>query len=156
MTPLPPPYTPSRPFAVERVVQWGEADPAGIVYTTQFLDYVMETVEAFWRNIIGISWYQLHQKHHLGSPTVSTKLDFQKPLPSGEPFTVELRIPRISRSTITFTLIGRNKAGEGCFTGELVSCIIDDQAVRSLHIPDWIRNPIQAYQAATAAAGESK
>ncbi|MBP7065580.1 thioesterase family protein [Ferrovibrio sp.] len=151
MTPNTPPYSPDRPFTVARVVQWGEADPAGIVYTTQFLDYVMETVEAFWRERIGVSFYQLHQQHHLGSPTVSSRLDFQKPLRSGEAFTVELRIPRLSRSTITFSILGRNLAGEGCFTGELVSCIIDDQKVRSVAIPDWIRQPIETYRAATGA-----
>ncbi len=149
MIPNEPPFSPDRPFTVARVVQWGEADPAGIVYTTQFLDYVMETVEAFWRGMIGVSFYQLHKQHHLGSPTVSSQLDFQQPLRSGEPFTVELRIPRLTRSTIGFSLIGRNTAGAGCFTGALVSCIINDQTVRSVPIPDWIRQPIEAYRAAT-------
>ncbi|MBP6819512.1 thioesterase family protein [Ferrovibrio sp. MS7] len=150
MKPVPPPYSPDRLFAIERVVQWGEADPAGIVYTTQFLDYVIETVESFWREQIGCSWYHLHKRHNLGSPTVSSKLDFQKPLRAADPFTVELRIPRLTRSTITFHIVGRNAAGESCFTGELVSCIIDDQAVRSVTIPDWIRQPIEAYRTATA------
>ncbi|MCW0233224.1 MAG: acyl-CoA thioesterase [Ferrovibrio sp.] len=143
------PYTPDRPFAAARIVQWGECDPAGMVYTTQFLDYVMETLEAFWRDVIGYSFLRLHKELGFGSPTVSTKLDFQRALKGGDPFTVELRVEKLSRSTITYDFKGRNAAGEVCFTGTHVSCIVDEKILKSVEIPDTIRGPIEAYRRAT-------
>ncbi|MGA8291299.1 MAG: hypothetical protein WB820_02120, partial [Rhodoplanes sp.] len=34
-------------FTVRRIVNWGDCDPAGIVYTPRVLDYVCETIDAF-------------------------------------------------------------------------------------------------------------
>lgn len=145
-------FGPDRPFSVPRIVQWGECDPAGMVYTTQFLDYVMETVEAFWRETTGIWFLRLHKEFGLGSPTVSTKLDFQRALKGGDPFTVELRIEKISRATVTFDIKGRNAAGEVCFTATHVSCVVDEKILKSVEIPDMIRGPFEAYRKATTAA----
>lgn len=145
-----PAYGPDRPFAVSRIVTWGECDPAGVVYTTQFLDYVMETLEAFWRETVGVGFLALHRDLGLGAPTVSTKFDFQRVLKGGDPFTVELRIEKLSRATIAYALCGVNAAGETCFTCSHVSCIIDDKTFKSVEIPDHIRGPFEAYRLATA------
>ncbi len=142
-------FAPDRPFSCPRIVQWGECDPAGMVYTTQFLDYVMETLEAFWRDIIGYSFLRLHKELGLGSPTVSTKLDFQRALKGGDPFTVELRVEKLSRATITYEFKGRNAAGDVCFTCTHVSCIVDEKILKSVEIPERLRSPIEAYRQAT-------
>ncbi len=143
-------YTPDRPFYAERIVQWGECDPAGMVYTTQFLDFVMETLEAFWRQVIGLDFQQLHLRHGLGAPTVRSHLDFQRALKAGEPFRVELRVTAISRATVTFDFRGVNRANETCFTADHVSCIVDEKKLKSEAIPPFIRDKMQAYQQATA------
>lgn len=144
-------YTPDRPFSVPRIVQWGECDPAGMVYTTQFLNYVMETLEAFWRETVGIWFLRLHKEFGLGAPTVSTKLDFQRALKGGDAFTVELRIEKIGRATITFDIKGRNAAGEVCFTATHITCVVDEKILKSVDIPDFIRQPFEAYRLATTA-----
>ena len=142
-------YTPDDPFYAERIVQWGKCDPAGMVYTTQFLDYVMETLEAFWRQVVGFDFQQLHLRHGLGAPTVRSHLDFQRALKAGEPFRVELRIASISRATIAFEFRGVNMAGETCFTADHVSCIVNAAKLKAESIPPFIREPMQAYQQAT-------
>ena len=139
------------PYTVRRIVKWGECDPAGIVYTPRFLDWVLEAAESFFAEVVGVDWFQLKQTHGLGSPSVSTTIDFRKPIKHGEPFTIEVLVKKLSRSTITYAMRGRNGAGELCFAAELVSCIIDAARVKSVSIPDVIRQPILDYQAATAA-----
>lgn len=149
---LPESFAPDRPYKISRIVGWGDCDPAGIVYTPRFLDWSMEAAEGFWRDIIGADWYALRTQHGMGSPSVSIHMEFQKPLAAGESFDVEVRIPKLSRATITFALTGRNKAGESCFTTELVSCVIDAKAFRSATIPDKFREPVARYIAATASS----
>lgn len=144
------------PYTVRRVVKWGECDPAGIVYTPRFLDWVLEAAESFFAEIIGVDWFQLKTTHGLGSPSVSTTLEFRKPITHGEPFTIEVLVRRVSRSTITYAMRGRNAAAELCFRAELVSCIVDAQKVKSVTIPDAIRQPILNYQTATAALLEGE
>ena len=76
-------------------------------------------------------------------------LDFQRALKGGDPFTVELRVEKLSRSTITYDFKGRNAAGEVCFTALHISCIVDEKILKSVEIPDMIRGPIEAYRKAT-------
>lgn len=139
------------PYIVRRIVKWGECDPAGIVYMPRFLDWVLEAAESFFADVVGVDWFQLNKRYGLGSPSVSTKLDFRKPIQFGQPFTIEVLVLRLGRSTITYAMRGRNEAGELCFEAELVSCIVDHSRMKSVNIPDHIRQPIMAYQAATAA-----
>ncbi|HEX6957407.1 MAG TPA: thioesterase family protein [Ferrovibrio sp.] len=145
---------PPNPYTVRRIVKWGECDPAGIVYTPRFLDWVLEAAESFFAEVVGVDWFQLNQKYGLGSPSVSVKLDFRKPIQFGQPFTIEVLVRRLSRSTITYAMRGRNGAHELCFEAELVSCIVNHAQMKSVAIPDDIRQPILAYQAATAAVLE--
>lgn len=147
---LPESFAPDRPYRISRIVGWGDCDPAAIVYTPRFLDWSMEAAEGFFREIIGTDWYQLRVTHGMGSPSVSIKMDFQKPLYAGEAFDVEVRVAKLSRATITFAITGRNKAGESCFTTELVSCLIEAKTFRSATIPDKFREPVARYIAATA------
>lgn len=144
------------PYTVRRTVKWGECDPAGIVYTPRFLDWVLEAAESFFADIVGVDWFHLNQRDGLGSPSVSTRIDFHKPIKHGEPFTIEVLVRRLSRSTITYAMRGRNGAGELCFSAELVSCIIDNARMKSVTIPDHIRTKITDYQAATAALLEGE
>jgi 4-hydroxybenzoyl-CoA thioesterase len=139
------------PYIIRRTVKWGECDPAGIVYTPRFLDWILEAAESFFADIVGVDWFQLNQRDGLGSPSVSTKIDFRKPIKHGDPFSICVLVRKLTRSTITYVMRGRNGAGELCFEAELVSCIIDHRKMKSVSIPDHIRQPILDYQAATAA-----
>lgn len=145
---------PQIPYTVRRIVKWGECDPAGIVYTPRFLDWVIEAAESFFAEAVGVDWFQLNQTYGLGSPSVSTKIDFRKPIQYGQPFTIEVLVRKLTRSTITYVMRGRDEPGDLCFEAELVSCIIDHKRMKSVTIPDHIRQPILDYQAATAAIVE--
>ena len=46
-------------FTVRRIVNWGDCDPAGIVYTPRVLDYACETIDAFLREELNASWWQV-------------------------------------------------------------------------------------------------
>lgn len=144
------------PYTIRRTVKWGECDPAGIVYTPRFLDWILEAAESFFADVVGVDWFHLNQRDGLGSPSVSTRIDFHKPIKHGEPFTIEVLVRKLSRSTITYTMRGRNGAGELCFSAELVSCIIDNARMKSVSIPDAMRARITEYQAATAALLEGE
>ena len=49
-----PSYAGAYPFTVTRTVKWGDCDPAGIIYTPRVLDYAMEIVEAWYREVLGV------------------------------------------------------------------------------------------------------
>ncbi|MDH3966294.1 MAG: acyl-CoA thioesterase, partial [Rhodospirillales bacterium] len=63
-------------FNVTRRVKWGDCDPAGIIYTPRVLDYAMETLEAWNREVLGVPWMKLNWEMSMGWPTVRAELDF--------------------------------------------------------------------------------
>lgn len=143
------------PFRMHRVVTWGETDPAGIVYTPRFLDYAVEAVEAWFKDVIGIDWYRLRRDHGMGSPMVHASLDFRKPLFPADPFSLEVIVEAVGGSSISYAVTGRNQQGEECFTAKLVSAIIDAERIRARRVPDEFRTRIEAYRAACLTAAQA-
>lgn len=133
------------PYRIRRRVKWGETDPAGIVYTPRFLDYAVEALESWFADIVGVDWYGLRVKHGLGSPLAHASLDFHKPLFPHDEFDVGLILLEIGRSSITVRIEGRNLAGDLCFSGRLVSVIIDAARIKSHAIPPDFRARIEKY-----------
>ncbi len=138
----------SRPFSVTRTVKWGECDPAGIVYTPKVLDYAMEIVEAWYREVVGVSWLKLNREMAMGAPTVRVELDFfEAPYPDQD-IVIDLRVAKLGRSSITFVVTGRNEGGGDLFRAKLISCFVSKPAFKSTASPDQFRDRIAAYRKA--------
>ena len=134
-----------RVFTQTRVIKWGECDPAGIVYTPRILDYAMETVEAWYRDVLGVPWVKLNAELHLGSPMVHATIDFKKPVRPDRPLHMRLRISALGRSTIGFDIMGENAAHEAHFHVRMKACIVDLRTYRPTAIPPEFRAKAEAY-----------
>lgn len=143
------------PFQQLRRVKWGETDPAQIVYTPRFLDYVVEAVEAWFSNILNVNWLDLRNEFGMGTPMAHASLDFHKPLRSHQEFTVTVLVEKISRATITFRVEGRYLDGTLSFTAKLISVIIDVKRFKSRSIPSDLRTRIETYRKACIEMSQS-
>jgi 4-hydroxybenzoyl-CoA thioesterase len=136
------------PFTVTRTVTWGDCDPAGIIYTPRVLDYAMEILEAWYREVLGVPWLSLNREMSMGAPTVRAELDFlDAPCPDQD-LVLHLLVEDLGRSSITFLVSGRDRAGKALFRAKLVSCFISRPAFKSIAIPQEFRDRIHAYQKA--------
>ncbi len=145
------------PFRVRRVVKWGETDPAGIVYTARFLDYGMETLEAWFAEVVGVHWQPFNVDMKMGSPVVHASLDFFAPLAGYESFTLTLSLEHIGRSAYTTLIDAHKDDGTHCFQIKIVASIVDkSEGMKSVAIPAEFRDRMEAYQNAcrTAAVGD--
>lgn len=139
-------YDGPHPFAVTHRVAWGDCDPAGIIYTPRVLDYAMETLESWNREVLGVPWVKLNRELALGAPTVRAEIDFlAAPAPDQEVIT-ELRVERLGTKSITFQVTGHDGKGTAFFRTKLVSCFIARPAFASTPVPDAFRRRILAYK----------
>jgi 4-hydroxybenzoyl-CoA thioesterase len=136
------------PFRMKRRVKWGECDPAGIIYTTKVLDYAMETLEAWNREVLGVPWLRLNREMKLGMPTVRAEMDFLSAPAVDDPVVCELRIERVGRSSITYRITGDDGDGRALFRVMLTSCLVEKPAFRATPIPDGFLERIHAYRKA--------
>jgi 4-hydroxybenzoyl-CoA thioesterase len=137
----------TRPFTVTRTVRWGDCDPAGIIYTPRVLDYAMEILEAWYREVVGVPWLKLNRELSMGAPTVRVELDFLGAPAPDQDVVLDLLVEDLGRSSITFRVTGRDRAGKAYFRAKLISCFISQPAFKPISIPQEFRDRIQAYRA---------
>ncbi len=144
----PPSDLDSHPFTVTRTVRWGDCDPAGIIYTPRVLDYAMEILEVWYREVVGVSWLTLNRERSMGVPTVRAELDFLAAPQPDQDMVLDLLVEDLGRSSITILVTGRDRAGKAYFRAKLISCFISRPAFKPAAIPREFRDRIQDYRKA--------
>lgn len=136
------------PLVIERVVKWGECDPAGIIYTPRAIDYATEAVEVFYRDVVGIDWLAMKRDHDIGAPTVHASCDYLRPLAPNQAVRVSLVLETIGGASLTFRVECAGEDGQVYFRAKMVSCITDFAAGRAAPVPPRMRERALAYQEA--------
>ena len=144
--------TPDLPFLDQRLVIWRDCDPAEIVYTPRFLDFVAEAIESWFRHVFGTDWYGLRHARALRLPAVHASLDFSLPVRSGDQLSLLVLVDKIGRSSLPFRVIGLLNDQEA-FRAVWIISILDAASNRPTSIPDDIRDSIKRYQQACENAG---
>ena len=136
-----------REFTIHRTVSWGDCDPAGFIYTPRVLDFACEMLDAWFREELGASWWQLKsQGKALGFPTVSTACDFIAIVRPDECLRLNMYIRKIGKSSVTFEIVGLAEANRKTFRVTLVSCAMDMTTCKATPIPPEIRKRLEAYK----------
>jgi 4-hydroxybenzoyl-CoA thioesterase len=138
----------TRPFKVSRTISWGDCDPAGIIYTPRVFDMASEALEEWYRDILGVNWYDLNWKLHMGAPTVRIECDFVKSLTPDLPVEFEVRATKLGRSSLTWAITCRDLDGEVYLRFNYITAFISRTDFKSTPIPDNFRRRLEEYRAA--------
>jgi acyl-CoA thioesterase FadM len=132
------------PVVVRRCVQWGECDPAGMVYSPRFADFA---VSAY-------MWFQgVVVRPHLADPKLALPLkamsfEFHKTLKPGDVFDMRVQVLALRRRTFDLTIEATAGDGERRFSARLTPIFIDQATFTSVPLPDSVRRALEAYRAA--------
>jgi len=135
------------PYVHHRVINWSDTDAAQIVYTVRFLDYVMEAIEGWWRNVVGTDWFEMNVDRNIGTPVVNVNFDFAAPLTPRYELRLTVLVERAGRASITFNVLGDRDDGVRSFTTRLTACAVDNREQKSIEIPPEWRERIEDYMA---------
>jgi 4-hydroxybenzoyl-CoA thioesterase len=81
-------------------VEWGDCDPAGIVYFPNYFSYFDASTNALLLRALGINKYQMLKKYDLaGTPLVDVGARFIVPSAFGDVVIVESTVVEIKRSS---------------------------------------------------------
>lgn len=147
-----------QPFHHQRVVRFGECDPAGVVYYPVFFHWFHEAMEAWFSTAVGIPYADVLKE--IGFPAARTEADFKSPCRLGEPLHVHVDIERLgTRSlTLSFTVKG---AADGVVRakGRTVCVCIrakgEGFAFAAANIPPVLHQRLKAIAASQSTAGAS-
>jgi 4-hydroxybenzoyl-CoA thioesterase len=138
----------NKPFSMKRIVNWGDCDPAGMIYTPRAIDYAVEAIEEWYREVVGISWMHINFTMDTCLPTVRVECDFIHPPYPRTEIDMQVRVESLGKSSLTLLIDGLNDDGEPYFKVKLVTCFVSRSEFKPVDTPGDVRAPIAAYQAA--------
>jgi 4-hydroxybenzoyl-CoA thioesterase len=133
------------PIRLERTLLFGEADPAGTIYTPNAIDIGIQAIERGWNEAMGISFSAFHATRRIGTPWVKACVTFSKPLLAGEAFALEMWIARFGESSVTWNGRAVDGAGAALFELDMVSVCIDAATGRKMPVPADLRGKLSRY-----------
>lgn len=133
-----------RPFVVRRRVRWGECDPAGVVYTPRFTDYVVSAVSLFHEHLLGAEASHYRKDLGIETPCKGMSLVFQSALWPNDVFDMSVAIGEIRNTSYDVVVKARRPDGLPVFEGVFSPVCIPRTERRAVPIPDDFRRRLQA------------
>lgn len=135
-------------------MRFGDCDPAGIVYYPRFFDIFHEAMEAWFRGALRYRYDRVILGDKIGFPTVHCAADFKIPAIMGDELGIEVRVPKIGRTSIHFDYQVRSADDPAAplrLRGESVSVVMDLDPAREtfrrpLEVPGDLRARIEAFR----------
>lgn len=140
----------NEPFRSERRVRWGECDPAGVVYTPRFTDFVVEAFHDFLEWLLEGPLQERLVELDLGTPAKAISLVFHKSLWPDDSFTMAVYVRDIRTRSFELDLCATSPRGERIFDATFAAVCILHGERRGRSIPDALRRRLEAYRSAFA------
>lgn len=141
------------PFKVRRRIRWGDCDPAGVVYTPVFGEYVIATAELFYDSVLRDSPQRRKSVLGFGTPTRALDFDFRISLRPDEEIDITVDVVEIRERTFRLRFTARNQEGHIAFIAHLVPVCVPRTERRSIPVPDELRAALIKYQTQLASEG---
>ena len=135
-----------RPLTVRRRVKWGECDPAGVVYTATFADYVIGAAELFYGALLGTTPQRAKNELGFGTPSRALSFDFLRSLRPDEEFDMTVYVAEVRSRTYVLHIAATTPQGEPVFNARLTPVCVARPERRSIEIPPAFRQALLDYQ----------
>ena len=127
------------------VIQFGDCDPAGIVFYPRFFDLFSSALEDWFRSGIESPFGgDFMVTRNLRVPSLSITAEFLRPCKMGELLDIDLWVTRLGRSSFDLALAG-SVSGDPRLRVAWAMCVIDFATFKSTPIPDDLRQRMQAF-----------
>ena len=126
------------PFVVRRVARWSDCDPAGVVYTGRFIEYLLGAVALFSEHMAG-EGRRLGEVHGVDTPCKAMSFEFQGTLWPGDVVDIACRVGEIRTRSYDIAVDASRPGGDPVFRAIFTPiCVRQDRRVGT-PIPDTLR-----------------
>jgi acyl-CoA thioester hydrolase len=139
----------SAPFEHTLRVRYGECDPQGIVFNANYVAWFDQAMVELWREALG-SWHVMAER---GGDMVVGEVNarFLAPARADELLTVRTSILAIGNTRLQVA-VDILRDGELLVEGRLRQVYVDGETWKPARVPDWLREALEPYAVAEAAA----
>ena len=140
-----------RPFVVRQTVKWSDCDPAGVVYTGVFVDYVTTAFRAFLRSALDGNVEDFVRAENVDFPAKAISFVFDSSLRPDEKFDIRVAVAAIKNTTFETVFTGTTARDEACFTGRMTTICVSPADRHAIRVPDALRRILEPFLLAPAA-----
>ena len=133
------------PFTIRRRVRFGDCDPAGVVYTVRFSDYVVSAMDLFLSALLGGPY--LERLRNVQTPIKALNFVFLAPLRPNDEFDMTVSVRDIRTHTFDLAIAAALPSGAAIFEALVTPiCITAGNERRSVAIPVQLRISLVRHQ----------
>ncbi|KQW64905.1 acyl-CoA thioesterase [Variovorax sp. Root411] len=134
-----------RPFVVRRRVRWSDCDPAGVVFTGKFTEYVLNAVNLFYSELSQGRGAEWRKTLGVDTPCKGMALEFHRALWPEEEFDIAVHVGEIREHGYDIELEATQHGGVRIFSARVSPiCIRTDARVRA-PIPEEMLVALQPF-----------
>lgn len=134
-------------FTTRITVNFGDTDPAGLVYFPNIFHYCHIAMERFFEEVCGVSYSELINDQQLGFPTATIEGKFKAPLRYGDIINVEITVSHVGNKSLSLSYRVTNTDGNICAEVTQVVVAMDLRRQTTVSIPDSIRESLLTQRA---------
>jgi acyl-CoA thioester hydrolase len=129
-----------------RRVNWGECDPAGIVYTPRFAEYVTEAHLAFFEHLFAAPPYEVFGPLQMALPAKALALEFKRSLRPNDWFDIHVIVGEIRTRTYTLEMTAQDDSGAASFDAKITLICLDRTINKGAPLPQFFRSRLMQFQ----------
>ncbi|WP_455155311.1 acyl-CoA thioesterase [Cupriavidus campinensis] len=126
------------PFVVRRAVRWGDCDPAGVVYTGRFTDYLLGAVGLYTAHMAGGEG-RLGEAHGVGTPCKAMRFEFIGTLWPDDVIDITCVVEAIRTRSFDIRCVARRPDGAPVFDAMFSPICVRLDRREGTPIPDSMR-----------------
>ncbi|UUX95216.1 thioesterase family protein [Aquabacterium sp. J223] len=133
------------PFTVRRTIRWSDCDPAGIVFTGRFTEYLLGAVSLFMRHLHSGPGTVL-QTLGVDTPCKGLSLVFHAPLRPDDVVDIRVTVGALRESSFDLQAHAAMADGRLAFEGVFSPICIRREPRGRVPIPDLLRERLQPHR----------
>lgn len=131
------------PFVIRRRVRWADCDPAGVVYTGKFVEYMLGAANLFYANLTELNYREFLKAVGVDTPCRGLDMDFRGALWPDDEFFMQVSVAELRRSSFDLRVRACQASGREVFVGRFTPiCIPKNGERHSVPIPPAYREAL--------------
>lgn len=91
-------------FETNKLIRFSHCDPAGIVFYPRYAEMCNEVMEDWFREGLGVDFYEFHEERRLAFPTVRQEMEFLAPSRYGDKLVFRLCVTQLGGSSMSLSI----------------------------------------------------
>ena len=134
-------------FKTTKMVRFEHCDPAGLIFYPRYFQLSHQVIEDWFQQGLGFPHAELVMEQRIGIPTVLVEATFLAASRLEETLAYTLSVQEMGRSSLTLQIEARCQGEVRCQVKQkIVFAKLDSNPVKSIPIPDAVREAIRPFQ----------